>query len=221
MGRSPLMGMHGYTPDDAASDAVLLREAPDDAARAPSGLRRLFGADLTARRKAHDRAQGGHEKPPTPRCPRSGGHGVEHHDPGPGPCWPWSVDHRRALAGARSLRHADGAPHVARVRLAACGLGLGQAVLRYFPTARARGDRTLALRLVRWTLLPHCSPGRGACAHVAAGRLDRAGLLPGHGVVLPARRRAPRRGTGVRGGTNLATSFYDSRILSVVTLGSA
>ena len=57
------MGMHGYTPDDAASDAVLLREAPDDAARAPSGLRRLFGADLDRRRKAHDRAQGGHEKP--------------------------------------------------------------------------------------------------------------------------------------------------------------
>ena len=67
---------------------------------------------------------------------------------------PGRLDHRRALAGARSLRHADGAPHVARLRSAACGLGLGQAVLRYFPTARARGDRTLALRLVRWTLLP-------------------------------------------------------------------
>lgn len=47
MGRSPLRGMHGYTPDDAASDAVLLRPIADDP---PPGsimdLRRLFLADI-------------------------------------------------------------------------------------------------------------------------------------------------------------------------------
>lgn len=47
MGRSPLKGMHGYSPDDPASDAVLLRESDDDPApRSILDLRRLFGADL-------------------------------------------------------------------------------------------------------------------------------------------------------------------------------
>lgn len=47
MGRSPLKGMHGYTPDDAASDAVLLRPTTDDPApESILQLRRLFLADL-------------------------------------------------------------------------------------------------------------------------------------------------------------------------------
>lgn len=47
MGRWPLKGMHGYSPDDPASDAVLLRESDDDPApRSILDLRRLFGADL-------------------------------------------------------------------------------------------------------------------------------------------------------------------------------
>src|SRR5262245_60104118 len=37
---------------------------------------------------------------------------------------------------------------------AICGLGLGQAILRYIPSARARGDKDLAFRLVRWAILP-------------------------------------------------------------------
>jgi hypothetical protein len=43
MGRSPLRGMHGYTPDDPASDAVLLRsEADPEPAESILDLRRLF-----------------------------------------------------------------------------------------------------------------------------------------------------------------------------------
>jgi hypothetical protein len=49
MGMTPLKGMHGYTPDDPASDAVLLRGS--DSPPAPDsilGLRRLFQSDLDA-----------------------------------------------------------------------------------------------------------------------------------------------------------------------------
>jgi hypothetical protein len=48
MGRAPLKGMHGYTPDDPASDAVLLRSS-DSPERPDSilGLRRFFLRELT------------------------------------------------------------------------------------------------------------------------------------------------------------------------------
>jgi hypothetical protein len=49
MGRSPISGMHGYAPDDPASDAVLLRGVEDSPApRSILELRRLFLADLAA-----------------------------------------------------------------------------------------------------------------------------------------------------------------------------
>lgn len=105
---------------------------------------------------------------------------------------------------------------------AACGLGLGQAVLRYFPTARARGDRTLALRLVRWTLVPQfvvwavalfLAWGLGGwIASISFATMSTFFLL---GVALLITELA------LGAGTNLATAFYDSRILSIVTLGGA
>ncbi len=105
---------------------------------------------------------------------------------------------------------------------AACGLGLGQAVLRYFPTARARGDRTLALRLVRWTLLPQAAVWAfalllawalgGWISEISFATMSSLFLL---GVSLLIMELA------LGAGTNLATAFYDSRILSVVTLGGA
>jgi predicted AlkP superfamily pyrophosphatase or phosphodiesterase len=58
MGRSPLKGMHGYSPDDPASDAVLLRAGPDpDPPGSILDLRRLFLRELDERVNA--RARGG------------------------------------------------------------------------------------------------------------------------------------------------------------------
>jgi hypothetical protein len=46
MGRSPLRGMHGYTPDDPASDAVLLRSGADpEPPVSILDLRRLFRSE--------------------------------------------------------------------------------------------------------------------------------------------------------------------------------
>ena len=47
MGRTPLRGMHGYTPDDPASDAILLRSSDDEPEpRSILDLRRLFLSEI-------------------------------------------------------------------------------------------------------------------------------------------------------------------------------
>lgn len=105
---------------------------------------------------------------------------------------------------------------------AACGLGLGQAILRYFPTARARGDRVLALQLVRWTILPQFAAWAAAMmlAWTFRGWIEQISFATvaslfvlGVGLLVME--------LAVGAGTNLATAFYDSRVLSFVTLGGA
>ena len=105
---------------------------------------------------------------------------------------------------------------------ALCGLGLGQAVLRYFPTARAHGDRSLAVRLVRWTVLPQIGAWAAAVlliwifgpliSRVAFPEVSQLFLL---GTVIVLAELA------FLAATNLTTAFYDSRGLSMVTLGGA
>ncbi len=105
---------------------------------------------------------------------------------------------------------------------AICGLGLGQAVLRYFPAARARGNRRLASQLVRWTVFPQAVAWAaavilvlllgGVISRIAFPEVSRLFLL---GTVVVAAELA------FLAATNLTTAFYDSRGLSMVTLGGA
>lgn len=105
---------------------------------------------------------------------------------------------------------------------AICGLGLGQAVLRYLPTARARGDTKMAGRLLKLVVLPQLGAWVIAILIIAAS----------HDLV--ARISFPQMADlfllgAVLAGAELAflatntlsTAFYDSRSLSVVILGGA
>jgi O-antigen/teichoic acid export membrane protein len=105
---------------------------------------------------------------------------------------------------------------------AIAGLGLGQAILRYFPTARSRGDRETAGRLVRMTLLFQVSMWIALVLLVFAlsGWLAK--------ISFPLMARYFLLGTVLVGAeilflatTNLMTAFYDSRGLSLATLGGA
>lgn len=105
---------------------------------------------------------------------------------------------------------------------AICGLGLGQSILRYFPAARARGDRALALRLVRWLVVPQVLAWGMAVLVVWAlgGWVARISyqivaelFLLGTFLVVAE--------LAFLAGTNLANAFYDTRALSAVTVGGA
>jgi len=105
---------------------------------------------------------------------------------------------------------------------ALCGLGLGQAVLRYFPSARAQGDKQSALRLVRWTLAPQLAAWTlalfavwalgGWITSISFPLMSRYFLL---GTVLVSAELL------FLAATNLTTAFYDTRGLSVATLSGA
>lgn len=105
---------------------------------------------------------------------------------------------------------------------AICGLGLGQALLRYMPAVRARGDRELAGRLLRLVVVPQ---------FVAWGvAIVLAGLLSGWvaQISFPLAAQLFLLGTVLAGAelaylatSGLTTVFYDSRSLSLVTLGGA
>lgn len=105
---------------------------------------------------------------------------------------------------------------------ALCGLGLGQAVLRYMPSVRARGDRALAGSLLRLVLLPQIAAWLLAIAvawlvsdWVAAKSFPLTAQLFLLGTVLAGAELAYLATSG------MATVFYDSRTLSLVTLGGA
>jgi O-antigen/teichoic acid export membrane protein len=105
---------------------------------------------------------------------------------------------------------------------AICGLGLGQAVLRYMPAVRARGDRALARQLLRLVVLPQlCAWGLAILlAYLLSGWVAQASFplaaqLFLLGTVLAGAELAFLATSG------LTTVFYDSRGLSMVTLGGA
>ncbi|MDZ4803800.1 MAG: oligosaccharide flippase family protein [Candidatus Eisenbacteria bacterium] len=105
---------------------------------------------------------------------------------------------------------------------ALCGLGLGQAVLRYLPTARARGDTQMAGQLLRLVVLPQfiawivailvIAMSHDLVARISFPTMADLFLL---GAVLVGAELA------FLATNTLSTAFYDSRSLSVVILGGA
>ncbi|TPW09118.1 MAG: polysaccharide biosynthesis protein, partial [bacterium] len=105
---------------------------------------------------------------------------------------------------------------------ALCGLGLGQAVLRYLPTARTRGDTKMAKQLLQLVVLPQLVAWVVAILAIAVARDFVARIS------FPAMADLFLLGAVLVGAelaflaTNtLSTAFYDSRSLSVVILGGA
>ncbi|HEX7877894.1 MAG TPA: oligosaccharide flippase family protein [Candidatus Eisenbacteria bacterium] len=105
---------------------------------------------------------------------------------------------------------------------ALCGLGLGQAVLRYLPTARARGDVQMAGRVMKLVILPQLvawllAIGLMALAHdwIVAHYYPQLADLFLLGAVLAGAELA------FLATNNLTTAFYDTRSLSIVILGGA
>lgn len=105
---------------------------------------------------------------------------------------------------------------------AVCGLGLGQAILRYFPTARAQGDQATAVAIMKWAFLPQIAAWGavilvvwalgGWIADISFPLMSQLFLL---GTVLVGAELI------FQGFTNLTTAYYDTRGLSMATLGGA